>query len=462
MTKPHAVAGNDSHADTPKNLHGRREGRDVALIAFLTALAVVPSLFTRDPWNPDEPRYMEVAREMALVDTLGSYLVPHLNGELYTQKPPLFFWLAGTIWRLGGGTNSGRILAGLAAMGTVLLVYALARRRWPAPAPLLASLCTLTCFLFLGHIRAGVIDPVLAFFTTAAILAGLTALGTEGRRARRWWLAAYAATGLSVLTKGHVGFIVPLVVLLVYGLWNRRSVHGGGWIHLPGVLLVLAFVAAWLLPAGVLVGWDYVYTLTIKQALGRAVKSYSHRGPFYEYVEHYPLLFYPWFLLFIPAVMSAVSAWRRRREEGALFALVWFGAVFVFFSAMSGKRNGYLMPLAPAFGLLMGRYLGEGLRERWPRPRLHAGMLRATFIIVGVVAVAFGAVLVLVGAFPGTVGKLTPYYAEDIADIARSASPLKVALTVAPLLIIGGARRGACGASPYGERCRLSCWWALC
>ena len=62
----------------------------IAVVA-LVAVLFVPPLFTRDPWNPDEPRYAEVAREMVV---LGQYLVPHLNGEPYSDKPPLFFWLA--------------------------------------------------------------------------------------------------------------------------------------------------------------------------------------------------------------------------------------------------------------------------------------------------------------------------------------------------------------------------------
>ena len=58
-------------------------GRLVATLLFL------PGLGSRDLWNPDEPRYAEVAREML---ASGEYLVPHLNGEVYTQKPPLQFW----------------------------------------------------------------------------------------------------------------------------------------------------------------------------------------------------------------------------------------------------------------------------------------------------------------------------------------------------------------------------------
>jgi len=60
----------------------------VTLLAILTAVFVVPSMFTRDLWNPDEPRYMAVG--WGMVET-GNYLVPHLSGYIYPDKPPLFF-----------------------------------------------------------------------------------------------------------------------------------------------------------------------------------------------------------------------------------------------------------------------------------------------------------------------------------------------------------------------------------
>jgi len=76
----------------------REDRRAVVILLLLSAIVFLPGLGSRDLWTPDEPRYAEAAREMTVT---GQYLVPHLNGELYSQKPPLFFWaLASGIRRL--------------------------------------------------------------------------------------------------------------------------------------------------------------------------------------------------------------------------------------------------------------------------------------------------------------------------------------------------------------------------
>ena len=41
--------------------------------------------------EPDEGRYAEIAREMAMVDS--DWFTPHLNGIPHFQKPPLLYWL---------------------------------------------------------------------------------------------------------------------------------------------------------------------------------------------------------------------------------------------------------------------------------------------------------------------------------------------------------------------------------
>ena len=368
--------------------------RDAALLALLAAFLLAPSFFTRDLWAPDETRYMEVARAMAVT---GDYLMPRINGQIYAEKPPMFFWLAAGLYKLGAGLNAGRLLAALASAGTVLLTWGMARRFLPSPGPLIAGLTTLTCLLFLSAAHMGVLDPLLTFFITGAICCGLRAF--EGRESNfdLYWLGAYAFAAAAVLTKGPVGLAVPLVALTVHGIVERPSIRKGGWIHLAGALMLLALVGTWLLPALQAGGPEYRDHLLFEQIRTRVTTGEfitPHQAPVYHYLILLPVALFPWTLLFAPAFWAAVRA--RRRDAAARAGLAWFLSILIFFTLMAGKRIGYLLPLAPGFGLLMGRYLGMGAGQgAFPWPRAHralAGVTLALFAGMGI-ALAIGALL---------------------------------------------------------------------
>ena len=57
-------------------------------ILLLAAVLFLANLWGYDLWAPDEPYFAEGAREM-VVD--GEWAVPHVNGVVTTDKPPLFF-----------------------------------------------------------------------------------------------------------------------------------------------------------------------------------------------------------------------------------------------------------------------------------------------------------------------------------------------------------------------------------
>jgi len=154
-------------------------GRDVAIILGASAVVLVPSLFTRDPWTPDEARCVEVAREMTVT---GRYLVPRLNGELYPDKPPLVFWASAALYPLGFGLNAGRVVALLATAGTLLLTYRIGQRLYGREVGLLAALMALTSGLFFYISGLGVLDPPLTFFVVGSIYCALRALEGAGGR----------------------------------------------------------------------------------------------------------------------------------------------------------------------------------------------------------------------------------------------------------------------------------------
>jgi len=57
-------------------------------VILLAAVLWGSEYFSRTLWEPDEARYVYVAREMRAD---SHWLVPHRSGEYYAHKPPLMF-----------------------------------------------------------------------------------------------------------------------------------------------------------------------------------------------------------------------------------------------------------------------------------------------------------------------------------------------------------------------------------
>jgi 4-amino-4-deoxy-L-arabinose transferase-like glycosyltransferase len=94
-------------------------------LPYLLGLALIlffPGLGSRGFWAPVEPRYAEIARIMF---AKNEWIVPTVNGELYTDKPILYFWLVLICANLSGGVNKWtvRLPVALAGVGFVLTTY---------------------------------------------------------------------------------------------------------------------------------------------------------------------------------------------------------------------------------------------------------------------------------------------------------------------------------------------------
>ncbi len=68
-------------------------------VFVLCLLILLPTIARRDLWSPDEPRHAEAARTTLIT---GDYLVPHLAGEIYLDKPAPPFWLMAASMKVFG------------------------------------------------------------------------------------------------------------------------------------------------------------------------------------------------------------------------------------------------------------------------------------------------------------------------------------------------------------------------
>lgn len=334
----------------------------------LWLLVLVLSLLSHPLLPVDETRYATVAWEMWL---RGDFLVPYLNGEPYSHKPPLFFWLIHAGWWLFGVHEwVVRAVAPLLGLLCLLATAQLARMLWPND-PVAARLAPWIVFgsiFFTAFLSWVQIDLLLVLFTLLAMTGIIGA--AEGRQAG--WLLAGVAIGLGVLAKGPVMLLQVLPVALLAPLWARGTTVHNWWRWYAGVAASVAIAAvialSWALPAATAGGDSYREAILWGQTADRMVQSFAHAHPVWWYLPWLGVLFAPWLLL--PWLWSAVWHARPGRDAGLRLCLLWMVSTFLFMSLVSGKQLKYLLPLLPAFALLLARVISglEGVvirRRDW-------------------------------------------------------------------------------------------------
>lgn len=335
-----------------------RDGRrDVVFVVLLGAFLFLPGLGNHDLWNPDEPRYFEVCREMA---ESGDLLVPHLNGRLYTEKPPLLFWSMCAAARVVGfNETAARLPSALAAIAAIAGVYLLGRLLFTLGAARLAAAVFATCGKILWQGHTGQIDMLLTCLVTWAVY--FWARSWMEERPRWAWLF-YVFAGLATLAKGPVGLLPPLLSIVAFLAWYR---DGQGLRRLRvgrGLLLWAAVVLAWLVPAIWRGGEVYYQEILFKQNVTRYLDPWHHFQPWYYYLTVLPGDFFPW-SFFLPASLAAGFRYLGGAERKRFFfALAWAVVTVVFFSVSPAKRTVYVLTMYPAMALLVGAGLDAAAR----------------------------------------------------------------------------------------------------
>jgi 4-amino-4-deoxy-L-arabinose transferase-like glycosyltransferase len=340
----------------------------------------------------DEPRYGQIADELhSGVHGAKGWILLHLGGEPYSQKPPLYYWLA-TLAATGQERVSelaARLPSALAGIGLVWMVLRFGSRWLGAGVGLLGASFLLTMHEFATRARRVHLDVLLALFETGALAAFWCF--ERGVGPRRLHLALFhLCLGLGVLTKGPVGFVVPVLIVVAYRVWEGRwrDLHR---LFPPWALaLSVAPGLAWLASAVALAPAGFLRDALVENLVGRFFAGTSHARPFYYYFYHFPIDLLPWSLL-APLLYTAARCRARvgaaPRESSALrrFLVAWVAIPFLFFTVSAGKRGLYLLPAYPAVALLLADALCGVLEDRRTLPK---GLTLTAVAVASAVAVA--------------------------------------------------------------------------
>jgi 4-amino-4-deoxy-L-arabinose transferase-like glycosyltransferase len=342
------------------------------------------AIFAHGPMPMFSTRTLAVAWEMW---AHGHWLVPHINGDPYSEKAPLLFWMIHAGWAVFGVTDVWpRILE--VVFGGVQLVLAsvlagrlFPTRPWVAKATPWLLMALAYAFLFGLQIMY---EVLLVVWVLAALLC-LTPTATRAQP--RWWLFGLMI-GAGLLTKGPVMVVHVLFPFLLGPLWNdwaRQNKARWYGFGVLGLLLGFAILLAWAIPAGESGGEAYRQRLFFTQTAGRVVDAkvqdlQNHARPAWYYFLFLPVLLFPLSGWLRGLVAVPTTLFRRPWRAGTTAALVCAGIslLLLLASAAGGHFPGWaekilvVLVLLPLFLALARQPLEPGLRflVAWLLPTL--------------------------------------------------------------------------------------------
>lgn len=319
--------------------------------------------------EPDEGRYAEIPREML---ESGNYITPMLNYVKYFEKPPLLYWLNALSFKVfGENAFAARFPTALSAILGIFTTGLLGAFMFGRRAGTKAAVITGTSLLYYAIGTINITDMLLSFFMTVTAAAFYVG---NSLRDRRWYLLAYAAAALGVLTKGLVAVVLPGAAGVAYFCLTRQWRRLPEVFYLPGILLFAAIAVP---PFYVIcrTNPDFFHLFFIQEHFLRYATKMHHRyEPFWFYLPLIPVAVMPW-TGFLFSLFSKRGTLRSpdtsEMRDANIFLLVWLAVLLLFYSASSSKLIPYIVPCIMPITLLMAANSDRMLI----RGEMHGGVL---------------------------------------------------------------------------------------
>ena len=403
--------------------------RHQAWILVAGAVALFTNLGATRLWDQDEAYFAGTASEMF---ARGQWIVPYFNGELFSHKPPLMFWMMMAGYEMFGVTEfAARLFSAVFGIGTALVTYHFGRRLFTAEVGLWAGLAMTSCLMFDVVARAATPDSFLVFFSTLALYVFVSAspwgrtnpsldhavdndrTPNPNMRPASWmpYILIYAVMGVAVLAKGPIGVLLPMATVGLFLLcttprgpltenpswlarwrWRLRPFGVRNFLRttwqmkpLTALIVVMLVAGPWFVMVGLRTDGRFLWEFFGDHNFRRFLKPMeNHSGSIFYYIPAILVGFFPWSIFAIAVVIDLVQRIRDRDEEqtGAIFVACWAAVFIGFFSLASTKLPSYVLPAYPALALMTGSFL-----HRWTtRPEMfHRWCPRLGFGTLGLV-----------------------------------------------------------------------------
>ncbi len=330
---------------------------------LICAVSIIVALFTSlDTFDlrGEEPRRAVVAMEMFFSN---EYIVPHLHGLPYYNKPPLFNWILVAFHNLFGSWEEWviRLPGVLSLFLTAVFGYYTLRSYLGHTVALWSGFIFLTFgeMLFYGSVLSGEIDPFLTLITYLQVFVIFHYL-----QSKNWFLLfalSYALATIGFMTKGLPSVLIQGITLFVFLFYAKQLRKLFSWQHFVGILIFLCTISSYYYLYAQ-AGGD-VITSTLNLINESSQKSFVENGwlAIVTHIAIFPFLviglLLPWSLLPLLLIYFNKKLLPFKFPPVVLyFALFILGNIAVYWVSPN-SRNTYLYIFFPFFAIIIAYVL---------------------------------------------------------------------------------------------------------
>ncbi|MDO5572035.1 MAG: glycosyltransferase family 39 protein [Bacteroidales bacterium] len=314
------------------------------LISLIPLLAFIPISIFRDITPNNELRYFSIIDEAIA----NNYFFAFYNqGNIYADKPPLYFWIMMVGRKLFGDFLLEFMLIVNLAISFVI-TYTM--NKWCFTVNQIkqysaAALAFLTTGYVMGVIAVVRMDLMMTMFIVLSLYSFYSLYTNKNIRLNSCLFPVYVF--LAIFSKGAVGILIPLLSTIVFLVSEKKIKDIFIYWGLKTWLILIVLCAIWFTGIYFDGGTEYLNNILFHQTVNRAVNSFHHKEPFYFYLWRFWMTAAPWSILFIVTLIKGLK-WKVVFKDKLLkFFFVIIVTSVVMLSIISSKIDIYLIPIYP-------------------------------------------------------------------------------------------------------------------
>lgn len=303
----------------------------------------------------DDVNYASISKTLLSSDSI---MTLSNHGEVYLSKPPLFFWLTAVSLKVFGSTVFGaKFVSALCAVLLMLVIFKIAKDAYGHVNAGYGSVLFFASNYTVYKVSHGVrLESLLTLTFTAGIL--FAGLYLKNKKPVYLYISAVMC-GLAVLTKGYLGVMTFLVILIF--VFSAKEISGRLKASVTAVVIFLAVFSWWY--AYAFLNTDFFNTFIVDESVNRLNTDETPwaKAPLYKYSVS--LFKFSFFL--IPFIYFALKRHRELfvKDRTLLVLSVLTAVYFVIIHLLSTKYARYLYPVSLYVSIAAGIGLATMLKN---------------------------------------------------------------------------------------------------